>query len=260
MQLGADGVFVGSGIFKSGDPEKRARAIVEATTHYLDADVLARVSAGLGEPMVGISTATLDPSRAARDARLVDRARARLRSRAALTSLATHCGFVLALEGAHVDERPGRSSAPCAPGCGVCSTTLPACSWSVTVFFDEDQAKAGGVHRVDGLRDRLARVSGTVICSFWPGPEETLSVTCEPVLALAPSDGDWAMTVPSGSSLGTYWMLASRPAPGQAAGRPTSRRPRARDAARWSARACGRRRRTWRPLGCVAGELRCRCV
>jgi pyridoxal 5'-phosphate synthase pdxS subunit len=61
MQLGADGVFVGSGIFKSGDPEKRARAIVEATTHYLDADVLARVSAGLGEAMVGISTASLAP-------------------------------------------------------------------------------------------------------------------------------------------------------------------------------------------------------
>jgi pyridoxal 5'-phosphate synthase pdxS subunit len=62
MQLGADGVFVGSGIFKSGDPERRAKAIVEATTHYLDADILARVSAGLGEAMVGISTATLDPS------------------------------------------------------------------------------------------------------------------------------------------------------------------------------------------------------
>jgi pyridoxal 5'-phosphate synthase pdxS subunit len=62
MQLGADGLFVGSGIFKSGDPEKRARAIVEATTHYMDASVLARVSAGLGEPMVGISTQTLDPS------------------------------------------------------------------------------------------------------------------------------------------------------------------------------------------------------
>src|SRR3954452_9734970 len=62
MQLGADGLFVGSGIFKSGDPEKRARAIVEATTHYMDANVLARVSAGLGEPMVGISTATLEPS------------------------------------------------------------------------------------------------------------------------------------------------------------------------------------------------------
>ena len=61
MQLGADGVFVGSGIFKSGDPAKRARAIVEATTHYMDADVLARVSEGLGEPMVGISTASLDP-------------------------------------------------------------------------------------------------------------------------------------------------------------------------------------------------------
>jgi pyridoxal 5'-phosphate synthase pdxS subunit len=62
MQLGADGVFVGSGIFKSGDPEKRAKAIVEATTHYNDAEILARVSAGLGEPMVGISTASLDPS------------------------------------------------------------------------------------------------------------------------------------------------------------------------------------------------------
>jgi pyridoxal 5'-phosphate synthase pdxS subunit len=62
MQLGADGVFVGSGIFKSGDPDKRARAIVEATTHYMDADVIARVSAGLGEPMVGISAASLDPA------------------------------------------------------------------------------------------------------------------------------------------------------------------------------------------------------
>jgi len=62
MQLGAEGNFVGSGIFKSSDPERRARAIVEATTHYMDADVLARVSAGLGEPMVGISTQTLDPS------------------------------------------------------------------------------------------------------------------------------------------------------------------------------------------------------
>ncbi len=62
MQLGADGVFVGSGIFKSGDPERRAKAIVEATTHFMDAEILARVSAGLGEPMVGISTQSLDPS------------------------------------------------------------------------------------------------------------------------------------------------------------------------------------------------------
>ena len=62
MQLGADGVFVGSGIFKSGDPDKRAKAIVEATTHFNDAEVLARVSAGLGEAMVGISTASLDES------------------------------------------------------------------------------------------------------------------------------------------------------------------------------------------------------
>src|SRR4051812_48641475 len=62
MQLGADGVFVGSGIFKSGAPDKRAKAIVEATTHFEDAELLARVSGGLGEPMVGISTASLDPS------------------------------------------------------------------------------------------------------------------------------------------------------------------------------------------------------
>jgi pyridoxal 5'-phosphate synthase pdxS subunit len=60
MQLGADGVFVGSGIFKSGDPSQRAKAIVEATTHYADPEILARVSAGLGEAMVGISTASLE--------------------------------------------------------------------------------------------------------------------------------------------------------------------------------------------------------
>ena len=55
MQLGCDGVFVGSGIFKSGDPVKRAKAIVEATTHYTDADIIARVSRDLGEAMVGIN-------------------------------------------------------------------------------------------------------------------------------------------------------------------------------------------------------------
>merc|ERR1719451_222039 len=54
MQLGVDGVFVGSGIFKSGDPKKRAKAIVQATTHYNDPKVLAEVFVGLGEPMVGI--------------------------------------------------------------------------------------------------------------------------------------------------------------------------------------------------------------
>ena len=59
MQLGADGVFVGSGIFKSGDPELRAKAIVEATTHFDDPKVLADVSAGLGEPMVGIAASSL---------------------------------------------------------------------------------------------------------------------------------------------------------------------------------------------------------
>lgn len=55
MQLGAEGVFVGSGIFKSGDPAARAAAIVKATTFYDDPDVLAKVSRGLGEPMVGIN-------------------------------------------------------------------------------------------------------------------------------------------------------------------------------------------------------------
>lgn len=62
MQLGAEAVFVGSGIFKSGDPEQRAKAIVQATTHYLDADLLARVSENLGEPMVGINISRLDAS------------------------------------------------------------------------------------------------------------------------------------------------------------------------------------------------------
>ena len=61
MQLGADGVFVGSGIFKSADPETRAKAIVEATTHFNDADILARVSSGLGESMRGLSAAALPP-------------------------------------------------------------------------------------------------------------------------------------------------------------------------------------------------------
>ena len=59
MQLGADGVFVGSGIFKSGNPDLRAKAIVEATTHFQDAKILAEISTGLGEPMVGISSASL---------------------------------------------------------------------------------------------------------------------------------------------------------------------------------------------------------
>ena len=68
MQLGADGVFVGSGIFKSGDPAKRARAIVEATTYAGDADIVAKVSRDLGEPMVGIASDTLRT-----DQRLADR-------------------------------------------------------------------------------------------------------------------------------------------------------------------------------------------
>ncbi len=59
MQLGMDGVFVGSGIFKSGDPARRAKAIVGAVTHYDDAEMLAEISKGLGEPMVGIGVSDL---------------------------------------------------------------------------------------------------------------------------------------------------------------------------------------------------------
>ena len=59
MQLGMDGVFVGSGIFKSGDPAKRAKAIVEAVTHYDNPDILARVSRNLGEAMVGINVSAM---------------------------------------------------------------------------------------------------------------------------------------------------------------------------------------------------------
>jgi len=59
MQLGVDGVFVGSGIFKSSDPARRAQAIVRATTHYQDAAILAEVSRGLGEAMLGQSAAAL---------------------------------------------------------------------------------------------------------------------------------------------------------------------------------------------------------
>ena len=62
MQLGCDGVFVGSGIFKSGDPAKRANAIVEATTHFNDPDVIARVSRNLGEAMVGINISDIPDS------------------------------------------------------------------------------------------------------------------------------------------------------------------------------------------------------
>ncbi len=61
MQLGAEGVFVGSGIFKSGDPAKRAEAIVKATTFHDDPDVIAKVSRGLGEAMVGLNVEQLPP-------------------------------------------------------------------------------------------------------------------------------------------------------------------------------------------------------
>ena len=68
MQLGADGVFVGSGIFKSGDPAKRAAAIVKATNMYDDSSVVADVSRSLGEAMVGINVDDLPV-----DHRLADR-------------------------------------------------------------------------------------------------------------------------------------------------------------------------------------------
>ena len=61
MQLGVDGVFVGSGIFKSADPAPRAKAIVQATTHYKDAKIIAEVSRGLGKAMPGIEIRTLKP-------------------------------------------------------------------------------------------------------------------------------------------------------------------------------------------------------
>jgi pyridoxal 5'-phosphate synthase pdxS subunit len=61
MQLGAEGVFVGSGIFKSSDPERRARAIVEATTHFEDPERVAAASRELGEPMPGLETRGLAP-------------------------------------------------------------------------------------------------------------------------------------------------------------------------------------------------------
>jgi pyridoxal 5'-phosphate synthase pdxS subunit len=60
MHLGMDGVFVGSGIFKSGDPVRRARAIVQAVTHFEDAQALARISENLGEAMSGIAVRSLD--------------------------------------------------------------------------------------------------------------------------------------------------------------------------------------------------------
>jgi len=60
LQLGAEAIFVGSGIFKSDEPERMAKAIVEATTHYLDANIVAKVSTGLGHAMKGMETASLE--------------------------------------------------------------------------------------------------------------------------------------------------------------------------------------------------------
>ena len=61
MQLGCDGIFVGSGVFKSDDPPSRARAIVEATTYFEDPSILAKVSKGLGEAMPGLEIDKLEP-------------------------------------------------------------------------------------------------------------------------------------------------------------------------------------------------------
>jgi pyridoxal 5'-phosphate synthase pdxS subunit len=61
MRLGCDGVFVGSGIFKSSDPLRTGKAIVKATTHFEDPEILAEVSRGLGDPMRGIELKTLAP-------------------------------------------------------------------------------------------------------------------------------------------------------------------------------------------------------
>merc|ERR1719378_1813075 len=68
MQLGVDGVFVGSGIFKSSEPEKRARAIVKAVTHFKDAKMLAEVSENIGEAMTGINMDDLSVRWASREA------------------------------------------------------------------------------------------------------------------------------------------------------------------------------------------------
>lgn len=67
MQLGAEALFVGSGIFKSGDPAKRASAIVQATAHYDDPKMLAKLSAGIGEPMVGLNVTDLEPHQRLQD-------------------------------------------------------------------------------------------------------------------------------------------------------------------------------------------------
>lgn len=67
MQLGAEALFVGSGIFKSGDPVKRASAMVQAAAHYEDAKIIAKLSSGLGEPMVGLTLDSLPPEERMQD-------------------------------------------------------------------------------------------------------------------------------------------------------------------------------------------------
>ena len=86
MQLGADGVFVGSGIFKSGNPAQRAAAIVKATTFFDDPQVIAEASRGLGEAMVGINVSDLASTAPPRRAWLVARQLACSPSRATFAS------------------------------------------------------------------------------------------------------------------------------------------------------------------------------
>ena len=91
MQLGAEGVFVGSGIFKSGNPAQRAEAIVKATTFYDDPDVIAKVSRGLGEAMVGINVDELPAAAPPRRARLVTARRRRSASSPCRATSASTC-------------------------------------------------------------------------------------------------------------------------------------------------------------------------
>ena len=91
MQLGAEGVFVGSGIFKSEDPATRAAAIVEATTHFADPARVARASEGLGSAMTSLETRKLDEAPAARQPRLVACSSESSRSRATSRRTAGCC-------------------------------------------------------------------------------------------------------------------------------------------------------------------------
>ena len=131
MQLGADGVFVGSGIFKSGDPETRAKAIVEATTHFNDPKILADVSAGLGEPMVGTRPRRCSTPSGSKSA--AGSARARRQADGRQRPIPT-------AEPARLERRPARRSASETPSqgqrlghrvaasCGIVGSFIPNCA------------------------------------------------------------------------------------------------------------------------------------